>query len=88
MICICIIAWFCYPETRGYSLEEIARVFDKDTANPLPYGAVLGAVKEEQMEKSGDKADNVDYAEEEGIGHRGEMLEYVCKGLSENIVCC
>ncbi|PVH85799.1 general substrate transporter [Cadophora sp. DSE1049] len=64
MICICVVAWCCYPETRGYSLEEIARVFDKGDTNLLPHGVILDAVKDKQMEMNSDKVDHVDHAEE------------------------
>lgn len=30
--CIIVVVYFVYPETKGHSLEEIARVFEGDTA--------------------------------------------------------
>lgn len=35
--------YFSYPETRGHSLEEMARIFDKDTAVVLHEGAIIDA---------------------------------------------
>lgn len=36
--------YFFYPETRGHSLEEMARIFDKDTAPVLHGDAILDAL--------------------------------------------
>ena len=32
LVILCFICWFGYPETRGHTLEEMARVFDGDSA--------------------------------------------------------
>lgn len=43
LIIITVTIYFFYPETRGYTLEEIARVFE-NAAVPLE-GAVMDGVK-------------------------------------------
>ncbi|KAG9237132.1 general substrate transporter [Amylocarpus encephaloides] len=45
LIVLCVTIWFAYPETRGMSLEEIAKVFDGDDA-ALQQGVILSAVEE------------------------------------------
>lgn len=40
--------WFTYPETRGHSLEEMARIFDGDDAEVPQDGAVLSQVQHEK----------------------------------------
>jgi hypothetical protein len=42
--------YFFYPETRGYTLEEIARVFDGGNAAVPLEGAVMDGVKKHQAE--------------------------------------
>jgi hypothetical protein len=44
LVIICITVWFTYPETRGYTLEEIAVVFDGNNANIVASDKVLEAV--------------------------------------------
>jgi hypothetical protein len=36
LIAFLVIAYFCYPETRGHTLEQIAFVFDGEEAELLP----------------------------------------------------
>lgn len=45
LVVILITVWFCYPETRGRSLEEMAVIFDGDEAAVPDRIAVLGAVE-------------------------------------------
>ncbi|KAL2825839.1 general substrate transporter [Aspergillus cavernicola] len=57
LICYAITAYFFYPETKGYSLERMALIFDGDDA-ALPSGM-------EVFEKSGDAHDDND--DEKGV---------------------
>jgi len=42
--------YFFYPDIRGYTLEEIARVFDGENAAVPLEGAVMDGVKKHQAE--------------------------------------
>lgn len=42
LVVLLAICYFSYPETRGHSLEEMTRIFDKDTAAVLQEGAIIG----------------------------------------------
>ncbi len=48
LIVITITIWFCYPETNGHSLEEIARIFDGDDADVIAKGEA-GEIVERRM---------------------------------------
>ena len=45
LIIITVTIYFFYPETRGYILEEIARVFDGENAAVPLEGAAMDGVK-------------------------------------------
>lgn len=32
LLCMCVVSYFYYPETRGHSLEQMAFIFDGDDA--------------------------------------------------------
>jgi hypothetical protein len=42
LILICLTIYFVYPETKGHSLEEMARLFDGDDV--LAQGTVLNSI--------------------------------------------
>jgi MFS family permease len=46
LILITAIVYFGYPETRGHTLEEMARIFDGDEAAVPRHGSVLQEVRE------------------------------------------
>ncbi len=49
---IVVVAWFCFPETKGHSLEEIAELFDGPSSRPMVDSLVAGkgASDEETVE--------------------------------------
>ncbi|KAH7399865.1 general substrate transporter [Cadophora sp. MPI-SDFR-AT-0126] len=51
LVFICITVFLAYPETRGYSLEEIAVVFDGTDAHVVRPDKILEAVEHNDMEK-------------------------------------
>ncbi|TVY56090.1 Lactose permease [Lachnellula cervina] len=51
LVFICITVWFTYPETRGYSLEEIAVVFDGEDAKIVNPDTVLESVDHHMANK-------------------------------------
>ncbi|OAA60285.1 sugar transporter [Niveomyces insectorum RCEF 264] len=50
LVVITVVVWFSYPETKGHTLEEMARLFDGDDAVPAQ-GAVLDQVTKVESEK-------------------------------------
>ena len=52
LIGITTVVWFCYPETNGYSLEQMARVFDGDRADVIAEGEAQ-EILEKRMSVSG-----------------------------------
>ncbi|KAH7028913.1 general substrate transporter [Microdochium trichocladiopsis] len=56
LVAFLLLAYFCYPETRGRTLEQMAFIFDGDDAEVIPATKVesVGAVEmaESQREKS------------------------------------
>lgn len=60
LIIITATIYFFYPETRGYTLEEIARVFDGENAAVPLEGAVMDGVKKHQ---AGFEAKSVSHVE-------------------------
>ena len=52
LIGITTVIWFCYPETNGHSLEEMARVFDGDHADVIAEGEAQEIV-EKRLSVSG-----------------------------------
>ncbi|RDW80351.1 hypothetical protein BP5796_05049 [Coleophoma crateriformis] len=59
LVLICFTAWFCFPETRGRSLEEIAVLFDGEDANVAPPGAVREAIQLKMADKETMHVENV-----------------------------
>lgn len=50
--------YYTYPETRGHSLEEMARIFDGDSAEVPQDGAILNKIQ--QQEEVGDECIHVE----------------------------
>ncbi|KAF7560276.1 hypothetical protein G7046_g3867 [Stylonectria norvegica] len=53
LVVFLFVTYFLFPETKGYSLEEIARIFDGDDAVPEVKGLPVGA---EHAKEVGDSA--------------------------------
>jgi MFS family permease len=53
LIGICFTCWFLYPETRGYSLEEMAVIFDGENAAVPKESQVAEAVEKQLQQKRG-----------------------------------
>jgi H+/Cl- antiporter ClcA len=42
LVVIVLVAWFCFPETKGHSLEEISEIFDGPSPRPMVDSLVAG----------------------------------------------
>ena len=60
LITITAMIYFFYPETRGYTLEETARVFDGENAAVPSEGAVMDGVKKHQAEFEAESVSHVE----------------------------
>ncbi|KAF5985074.1 hexose transporter [Fusarium coicis] len=52
LVAFLLIAYFCYPETRGHTLEQMAFIFDGEDADLLPRGSKTEVLAEEAERKS------------------------------------
>lgn len=62
LIVIIAVIYFFYPETRGYTLEEIARVFDGENAAISSEGASIDAVKKHHAKLETEAVSHVEKA--------------------------
>lgn len=47
LLAFLLLSFFCYPETRGHTLEQMALIFDGDDAEVVPVDTkAMGAIEE------------------------------------------